>query len=163
MQLLFTTTGSWISRLIRKLTSSSVSHSALGLEWGGVPVILEADWNGVVLKVRSVWETQVKVIAEYEVLPRLELNRALSHIGARYDYRGLLGFLWVLVAKRLGKRLNNKLASSKAMICSEFIVRLGQGVIEGWGQFDPETTSPADLHSWCETASSLLVSPVRKV
>lgn len=154
--LIFGTTNKLLSRLIRWVTRSRTSHATLGLEINGVPLILEATTGGVRIIPRAKWLIDHILVAEFR--PKIDLSHglrdALTHIGAAYDYVGLFGYFWVLLGRRLGKKLRNPLASERAMVCSEFVMHLDTGEkIPEWKDMDWEATTPEDLLKSCEAST----------
>lgn len=150
--LIFATTTKLISRLIRWVTGSRVSHAAIGVVWEGVPVILEATQGGVVLTPRDRWLEHHIVVAEYgfKAGVLVDLPEAIQSVGRSYDYTGLVGYLVVLIGRRLGRRLRNPFATERGLVCSEFVLCLDKdGSISTWSGLDAEATTPEDLLKLC--------------
>jgi hypothetical protein len=150
MKIVFSTTNHLLSRAIRWLTSSQVSHCSIHAEMAGVPVVIEATIGGVRIIPLSKWATGNTVVGSFE--PRLDmisgLAHAVEHVGDRYDYVGLLGYIPVLLARWLRLRCRNPLASPSAMVCAELILHLDHGGnVPEWRGLDPEATTPQDLLS----------------
>ena len=157
--IVFLTTDMLLSRFIRWLTKSPVSHVALGLTLEGVPVLLQADIGGVQITLRESFLKKHKLVSEYAFTsPGIEnaLARGVREIGERYDYVGLVGFFVVVVGRLLGRRIKNPLASRKAVVCSEFIVGLDREgfCVPDWRGLDPETTTPGELLAICRGSSA---------
>lgn len=153
--LLFTTTNTPISRLIRWVMGSRASHTAIGLLWEDVPVVVEATTGGVKNTPRALWAKDHIVIAEYSFKPGVvvDLSEAITGLGRAYDYVGLLGYLVVLLGRRLGRKLKNPFAREAGLVCSEFVLCLDkEGSIPEWKGLDPEATTPEDLLQICEAA-----------
>jgi hypothetical protein len=156
--LVFTTTGSWVSAIIRWFTGGIASHVAIGTDLHGVPVLLHADVGGVQLSHRGRFFGDFgsnAVVAEYRFVgdvAEARLARAVAHLGDRYDYAGLFGYAPVMVARWLGKKIRNPLASPRAMVCSEFVLLLDVGgdLVPAWQGLDPERTTPEDLLAICK-------------
>jgi hypothetical protein len=156
MHLVFTSSDALISRLIRKVTGSEVSHVALRLSLEEVPVFLHADVGGVKIVAQEAFfasRTERYVFAFKErVSPKL----AVAYIGARYDYVGLLWNLFRIMTKWLGYAWHRPLQSPQALVCSEFIARLGLASFVG---LDPENTTPQDLLEVCKKAPEFELVP----
>lgn len=160
MTLVFLTTRGVLSRLIRWATNSAASHVAIGVDLAGVPLLLQADIGGVqtTLRERFIQRGHV-VVAEYEcaTLPPIALAGAVSCIGEHYDYVGLLGYAFVMLGRHFGRKVRNPLASSKATVCSEFVLSLdprGEHVPD-WATLAADRTSPEDLLQVCRSRADL--------
>jgi hypothetical protein len=161
--LIFSTTGKLLSRIIRRLTRSQVSHVAIGTSMQGVPVIIEATTFGVRIYPRKRWERGKKIVAEARFYPDLSgsIAHAIEHVGDRYDYTNLIGYLVVLPARWLGRKIKNPFASPKALVCSELALHLDhEHRIPEWEGLDPETTTPEDLLRLCRIGHSFALLPV---
>jgi hypothetical protein len=168
----FSTTGMWLSRLIRWATGSKYSHAWIrhGSEvWGG-DWITQAD-----LPVVRTWPERTASqtwTVKRLYRPRFNLRPALARVRADfdepYDVWGLFGMAVVTAARKwLKRKIKNPWASPKKVYCSEFVVsillhvRLPDGSplpgLEGW---DPETSSPQELESYCASQPAYF-EPVR--
>ena len=154
--ILFSTTTFWLSRLIRFFTRSPVSHAAVCVRTPSLPpMILQAEIGGVQALVRGKWEKSNKIVREFRVLLPVDVSHACEHLGDRYDYVGLLGYIPVLLGRWLGRKIKNPLAASRALICSEFVLHLDHdGQIPEWRGLDLEGTTPADLFVICSKGVS---------
>lgn len=142
MKIGFSTTNSWVSRSIRWVTGSSVSHAYIEFEWLGRPFIMDADWSGVRIVPREKFRDQVVALIPVQV----DLHLAFDFVGDRYDYGGLLGMGWVILGRFLKRKWRNPFANARARFCSEMIVHMLQRAhYPGSGSLDPSTTSPQDL------------------
>lgn len=134
-----------ISKLIRKFTKSKFSHSALYLEIDGTAYIVDAQKDGVNLRLFSRW-TEIYnynyVVHRSQKNNNEEVikNRALSKCGTTaYDFEGLLVKQPIELAT--GKWRKERCEECK-MYCSEFV---------GW-VFKADLSyrmSPQDLYEWC--------------
>lgn len=155
VSVIFSTTGKLLSRLIRWFTRSRVSHSVVCLSVAGVALVLEATMGGVKATTRKKWERSNKIVREFKVIPRISIAHACGHLGERYDYVGLLGYLPVLVARWLGRKIKNPLAAPGALVCAEFVLHLDHGgLIPEWKGLDPESATPEDVLRACEQGKS---------
>jgi hypothetical protein len=160
--LMFSTTNSWLSRIIRWATRSKVSHVSIGTSMQGVPVVIEASGLGVRIYPRKRWAKSRTVVAEARFYVDIsdEIPYAIEFVGDRYDYAGLIGFLVVLPLRWLGRKVKNPLGSSRAFICSELPLRLDrEHRIPEWEGLDPETTTPEDLLRLCRIGHSFALLP----
>lgn len=151
LDLVFTTSASWISRAIRFFDRSPASHVSIlfeSTELGGTWA-LEADLSGVRLRPEARWARGKRVVARFRARTDLSagLRAAASLVGRRYDIQALLGFAWVILMWRwCRRRVRNPLASPRAYVCSEFAVHLRDGAtIPEFVGLDPERTSPKVL------------------
>jgi hypothetical protein len=150
IRLLFTAAPDPISKAIRKLTGQSVSH--VGIQTGP-QTVLSAELGGVVEQTDLQFLAQGrKLIASYEATPEGEPHllvwRAKAHLGDKYAFGELPGFVWSTLARRwLGKAIKNPLHDPKAVVCSEFVLYLDDetGFVTEFVGLDPETTTPGDL------------------
>lgn len=160
LTLAFTSSSALISRTIRFFTRSRTSHTAIGLDLFGTPFFLHATVGGIQMTPRARWLKTNRVVAEFTIVPDLHegLQTALHHIGDAYDYRGLFGFFFVLLAKKLGRTRRNLFASPTAMVCSELALHLdlAGSKIQAWRDLDPERTTPEDLLQICEKSAQFV-------
>jgi hypothetical protein len=162
--LVFTTSSHWLSRTIRAVTESEVSHVAIGTEIFGEQVLvhsaLDGDTgrSGVQITPLGKWLETNYVVAEYNIVPDVTTNMAplIRLLCERYDKMGLVGYLIVFVAKWLGKKIMNPLSRPNAWVCSRYVLRLDPEAraIPEWAGLDPEKTTPHDLLLLCRTGNS---------
>lgn len=146
-----------ISKIIRFLTNSKVSHSAIGLELDGVKYFLHADTKGVNLVSRSNFLKEDYLIDEFEVIPNIEeeVFCGLRYIGKKYDYTGLVGFLPMMLFRIFGIKITNILNNKSSYFCSEFIVDIDKfSKIKEFSGIKPGETSPKDLYKIVSSGSS---------
>ena len=122
----FSTTSAPISRIIRAVTGSRVSHAFL-LYWSDdldQDMVLEATTEG--LRIVS-WARFQKSSRVLETLPIAwpiapALRQHADWLGIHYDFAGLVGAAAVVAS---GGRLSNPLGfGSDSLFCTEFIVRI---------------------------------------
>ncbi len=155
VSLIFTTSGHWVSRLIRFFTRSPVSHVMIGHEYLRQPISLHADTRGIIIETREKSLKGREVYAEYRIIQGVHLQKSIELLGQDYDFKGLIGFAIHVIAKWLRWKIRNPFTSSKEMFCSEFVVRMNQcGCIPEFDGLDPELTSPGDLLRICEKGGS---------
>lgn len=144
--ILHCTSNRLISRMIRKFTKSKFSHSALYVEIDGTAYVIDAQKDGVNMRLFSRWQA----IYNYDYLvhrtsdlvfnPEIIVNRALSKCGTTaYDFEGLLWKQPIELAT--GKWRKEKCEECK-MYCSEFV-----GWV--WKADLSYRMSPQDLFEWC--------------
>jgi len=147
---------SWISRIIRWFTRSTVSHCFIvydDLEWGR-QMIMESE-GGLGGSVRIVnfnaaSQDIVKLVTpKYDIEPGM--RRMVDRLGEVYDYQGLFGMAWVELGRWLKKKWRNPWQSSKAMFCSELVAQvLKDSKYPGAEKFDPGSTDPQMLLEFFE-------------
>jgi hypothetical protein len=129
----------------------------LGLDVMGVPMLLHCTSGGVRFTPRTRWMASNRLVAEYRFLVDVDegVRHAFEHLGEKYDYVSLFGFLPVLLFRWLKIKVGNPLASARAMVCSEFILHVDQGDrIPEWDALEYETTTPQELLDICEQRKS---------
>lgn len=147
--------------LIMKLTKSKVSHAAVGFDLWGFPMVVHASIGGIRVLPRSKFSKKHVLIAEYAV--KTDITKGLQHtaslIDRNYDYKGLFGFLFVIMAAWFKRKIKNPLASPTALFCSEFVLHLDKDdEIPEWNDFEYETTTPGQLMSSCSGPSFTSIS-----
>lgn len=152
----------WVlwSWLIQKVTRSRASHVLIRTPVLGCDCFIHATVGGVKITPAARYMRGREVVAEFRIMRKLDsgITHAMSHVGARYDYAGILGFLWVVLAWRLfRKRIKNPLASPTGVVCSEFVLELNHGKqIPEWLGLDPERTHPQHLLEIAERGGSFV-------
>jgi hypothetical protein len=159
--LLFVAADTFVSRAIRFITRSRVSHVAIGgFALESMPVVIHADLGGVQVTPRARFLTKNALVAEYDILPPVNLSAALERLGERYDFAGLAGYLPVLFWRRLGRAIKNPLAAHNATVCSELVLALDDArAVPEWIDLDPETATPQDLLARCSQGASFRQVP----
>lgn len=146
----FSTTHSKMSRLIRWFTKSTVSHSFI-LYYSPLfeqQMVMEASWSGFRIVPYSHFTKINKVVEIIRLKTDVHqgLKIAADWLGAGYDYPSLIGQVVILVARWFKRRVNNPFKDEKALICSESVVKMLQGVgYPGAADLVPENTNPEDL------------------
>lgn len=146
-----------MSWAIRKLTGSAVSHCFIVHEALGVECAVEAAGDGVVLLPLEVVRERGDIVSLVDMGDSLEVGMGdlAGMIGHPYDYLGLLGFLWVLGGRKLGKDWYNPFRSDTRLFCSESVVRILQKCkVPGASLLDPESCSPADVLAFLTRTTS---------
>lgn len=157
LTLLFTSSSDWSSKIIRFFTRSKTSHVMIGLQLFGVEMLLHCTGGGVQFTPRRKWMRDNYMVGEFTCTVDLTygLSHAVRHLGEKYDYLSLIGFLPILFFRWLKIKVKNPLASPKAMVCSEFVLHVDpEGKVPEWSGMDPETTTAQDLLELCEEGKS---------
>jgi hypothetical protein len=77
------------------------------------------------------------------------IQKSFDWLGQRYDYIGLFGMFFVMVARWFKKKIRNPLSSSTSMWCSEAGAKILQiSGYPGAEKLDPPTTTPEDLRDF---------------
>lgn len=140
------------SALIRLMTKSKVSHCAIGVDLYNIPIVIHAGVGGVHVSTRKKFLKDSNIVYEFKVVPDISDNvrQAISMVGEKYDYVGLLGFIPVLMFRWFGRKVKNPFASASAVICSEFILAVDKDKkINEWSNLDPEASTPDDVLKSC--------------
>lgn len=147
----FSTTDKLLSQLIRLATRSKVSHAYFRTTLLSRPVVVHADWQGVTVTDYARWLRANSVVAEYRIdAPILPMvGELFEHLGAGYDWGGLVGQGWVLLGRLFGRTWANPLQSNDRWYCSELVAdSLRQmGAQLPWR---PEAASPEDLYRYAQ-------------
>lgn len=146
------------------MTNSDTSHVCLGTEIFGEPVFIHSALDGdtgrtgVQITPRSKWEKDNIIVAEYDIIPAVVSNMRpmIQLLCEKYDKAGLLGYVIVIVAKWLGKKMMNPLASTNALVCSRYVLKLDPTgeLIPEWHGLDSEKATPHDLLLLCRSGIS---------
>ena len=88
----FSTTNSLISKIIRSFTKSEVSHSYIRVydEFLKTPLILHADWGGVMFSHAEKFDIENRAAEEFIIDDtRLDcsIKKNLWHLGKKYHYK----------------------------------------------------------------------------
>ena len=149
--LVFSTSKGFVSRAIRWFTRSKASHVMIGIEVHNQPMLLHCTSGGVKITPRAKWFKDSTLISEWRFKDEPNVDHALSHIGDKYDYLTLFGWGAVILLWRWFRiKAKNPLQSPTAMVCSEFVVHLGEpelgaNNVKDWRELDPETTHAQTL------------------
>jgi hypothetical protein len=151
IQIGFSTSNAWYSRMIRWVTKSKCSHTFLICDFYGRRVVLEEGPFGyfpsrLFSAVPS--DELVGVFtprASQEALAKA-VHDSIQDIGQAYGYLVLIGMAVVYLGRWLGKKWRNPLASGRSNICSERNCKILKDAEEpGVENMDPSATSPEDL------------------
>lgn len=150
----FSTTNRLLSRVIRWVTRSRVSHVWLSWESRelGQRMVMEAHWDFRAIPYASFARANT-VVKEIEIRRNGEalVKSCVDFLGQPYDYTGIVGGLWVQLGKWLRRRWRNPLGKSDAQTCSEAVTRGLQEIgRRGARRLDAESTSPQDLLEFLE-------------
>jgi hypothetical protein len=122
---------SWVSRLIRWFTRSQCSHTFVTVEDQTLGrVVVESDAGGVQVVMWQRFNTPGNtVVGAYvptvDLLPALKVAMT-DYLNDEYDYSGVVGMAWVMLWRRLKRRVRNPLHRSKTLFCSAFVTRVLQ-------------------------------------
>jgi hypothetical protein len=154
----FSTPRRWnpLSALIRAMMRSKASHAWLLVEdpLFELRLVLEAHSTGFRLISLAEFVKGNKVVALVEpahpVAPGLP--EAGGWLGDEFDVLGLFGIFLTLVAKWFDRKAwRNPFTSSRALFCSEAVVRVLKAAhYPGSGRLGDETTTPGELLAFLE-------------
>jgi len=126
----FSTTNSSWSRLIRWFTDSQVSHTYIRIydHYLHAPLIIHADWPGVIFEHAEQFDQDNLVIEEFEIEDeRLEqgFKQSLKHLRKKYDFWDVINWALTLKFTRWFKRkIKNPLEDPKKLICVDLVARI---------------------------------------
>lgn len=157
----FSTSGSLVSRLIRWLTRSDVSHAFLLIDDAlfGQPMVMEAIDSGVSLVTLKTFRktNQIVTVLQPPVTLESSVRRAADWLGEHYAFEGLFGMLVVQAGWWLRRHWYNPIHQSKALFCSELVTFVAQDA--GWPGtmcLDGFSTNPAALRACLQKTSTTL-------
>lgn len=147
----FSTSNSWVSRLIRWATDSDVSHTFLLVEIDGIEFVAEASFSGFRLILMRNWIRGNEIVDIIEPLVPLDKGWLVAEdwLGESYSWTGLIGYGWVVIGRKLKRKFHNPIHESKSLFCSEANTKVIQA--SGWPgseNLDPASMSPADLRDF---------------
>lgn len=149
----FTSSKTWVSKVIQFFTGDVVSHAFVLVEGGEVGDVIDAAWCGFRINTTDKIGAGIVEVLDTQVPMRLDL--AKQWLGTPYAYEALLGMAWVCFGRMLRHAWRNPMPNPHHMFCSEAIVYLMQASGEpGAEALDPLRTSPADLRRWMKTRSA---------
>jgi len=122
----FSTTDSLISKIVRWITRSEVSHCMITYrdETFDRVMVLEADWFGFSNVPWSVWKRKNTLLERHSIIKvdeqktTISLSKLVDYLGSGYDYKGIIS----LSLRRFLKRFKNPFQSSSKLFCSESVV-----------------------------------------
>ena len=159
--LIFSTASGILSWLIRRFQgkNAKASHCAIGTEMHGIPVVIEDTVGGVRIYPRDRWIKEHRLVEEYAFLPpNMEdgVRHTIEHVGDKYNYAGLFGYLWVMLGRWLRHKWHNPFASTRKDVCSGFILEMDPDriLVPEWKSLIASETIPEDLRQICATGAS---------
>ena len=153
----FSYSNSLFSKLIKIFTSSKISHTYIRLP---VPeyntsVVFQASLLSVHYVTADVFKSHSTIVEEYELEVSDEQFSVgekfrVTEVGKPYSYTQILGFLYVLMLRKFGKKVSNPLSNGDhAYVCVE-VVANSIGVSNG------ESMTPEELRLWCKDNARLV-------
>ena len=159
----FSTTNHLVSRVIRFVTRSEVSHALLTYqdETLGKVMVLEAVGVGFRMVPWTKWRQGNTLVARFgvvrgapgEAISQEVQVRALQALagllGEEYDTLGALGYVFKRLFKYAFKKLRNPFQSPHKLFCSEAVALFLRYLKLLPEKLDPAFQSPGDLLSLC--------------
>lgn len=149
MRIVFTASNGWLSRTVRFVTRSKVSHVAFVYYDKAFKkdMVLEAINTGFHIRTLERMLEDCTIVESFELPQEEEILVTLSNwLDAPYDYGGLIGQAFIHIARIFKRRIRNPFASKKAFFCSEIAVTLLQAIkYPGSEILIPENTDPQSL------------------
>jgi hypothetical protein len=145
----FSTTKKFMSKLIRWITRSPVSHAWIAFddETLGMRMVMQAETWGYEIRPWNRWCKENVLVAEFSIVcPRVpeSLRWIATFLGTRYDYRAaILSGIWRWVKRWFkGRCLNDP----TKLMCSEGVIRMLQDAeCAAVLDLDPDATNPKVL------------------
>jgi hypothetical protein len=150
----FSTTNAPLSRLIRRLTRSRVSHAFLVYRDVDFDreMVMEAVGAGFRIVPLDKFEKHNSIVRLFTPRHSIDegLKAAVDWLGEGYDAPGLVGMGLLVIARwlRLRLRTRNFLARSSALFCSEAVALACRTCRYPGFRHEPETTTPEDLFAF---------------
>lgn len=147
----FSTGNNILSRFIRWATKSKASHAWLSFSDSTLKqeMVMQATIGGFSVMTMREFALHHVVVAQIE--PKVSLDQAVVDAAdwlgvTHYDYGGLIGGLFVVIGRFFKRKIKNPFASSKALFCSEAVVKILQDAkYPGAEALVPDSTTPQDL------------------
>ena len=134
-----------LSKIIRWITSSKFSHSAMFIEIWGQPYIIDAQNDGVNVRPFDIWKkkygyTFIVHRSPLYLDPKEIAKRAMTKVGnTGYDFISLIFKHPFKLIFGTWRMKNNQF---EKMTCSEYVAWV-------YGANKAYRMSPEDLHQWC--------------
>jgi hypothetical protein len=151
MKIGFSTSNSVVSKIIRKLTKSKVSHTYIKCQVERYDVVLHANQHGVEFDKYNDFDRKFEIVAEYDLKLTAEqedafMAYAIRQLDRSYDFLGVAGFMWVLLNRSFGRKVKNPFSNKSAYYCSELIIcSLQAAQFVGSELFDKDLVTPEEL------------------
>lgn len=151
MILVFSTSDRWISKAIRRVTGSRVSHVAFLTLASEQTVVLHADVGGVQFTPLAEFLRKNRIVEAYERATcttrdeACSLARAMAKLGDSYDYASIVTRAVARFVQWFGVKFRNPLRSPRSVVCSEFVAR----TVSDFARYSAEDVEPEDLRSHC--------------
>lgn len=130
-----------LSGIIKHVTNSVFSHTALVLEINGMIFICDSQKDGTRIRSISKWEKDHNykyVVSRPINEPKDLINKVEPYLNSRYGFIDLVRHLIYRYTKIwLGSRREDK-----NLVCSEFVMRV-------YGAKDAYKKTPQDAYTWC--------------
>lgn len=157
VSLIFTRNSSWISKTIRWLTKSEVSHVSILINTAfGDNMLLDVTYNGY-----KMIPLELFLNRGNHIVHQMKLNHDVSKgikvvsrwLGKPYDFKTLLSFV-NLFNKIFQRTLSHPMDNPNSLICSEMVtIMLQKSDFPGSEILVPKKTSPNDLMEFLKSSS----------
>jgi len=147
---------SWVSKIIRWFTNSTVSHTFIVYyddEWKRDMIMESEGGMGGSVRIVKFNPASTSIVKMFTPKHDIEvgMDKMVEHLGEVYDYEGLFGMAWVELGRWLKRKWRNPWHSSKAMFCSEMVAQvLVDSAYPGAESFDPASIDPEMLLEFFE-------------
>lgn len=150
----FSTTNSIASKIIRLFIKSRMTHCYISFydEFLKIPIIFHADYTGVVMENRAIFQKHNIIIQEFEfesdlVLRSIQKNS--KYLGLKYDFPVLKDWALAIAFQRwVEKKIERPFEDPEALWCVDFALKVTNDTNETslpLGRYLPST-----LFEWCE-------------
>ena len=150
----FSTTNALLSRLVRRLTRSRVSHAFLVYRDVDFDreMVMEAVGAGFRIVPLDKFAKHNRLVRIFTPRHSIDegLKAAVDWLGEGYDAPGLVGMGLLVLGRLLRLRLGtrNLLARSRSLFCSEAVALACRSCGYPGFRFEPDTTTPEDLFAF---------------
>lgn len=149
LRVLFTTADDVASRSIQIFTGSRISHVALVLEGAAGDEVIHAVGEGVVHEPRErlYGKRRYRDVAEFVILPPVELSGVLARLGQPYDYPEIASRPVLKGLRAAAPWLPAAIASRRRRSCARLVLDLDpdRRRIPEWRDVSRHSATPADL------------------
>lgn len=143
-----------VGDIIKDVTETYISHTALYIEIYGIGFIIDSQWDGT--RFRSFKDWQNKYNYSYHVSRRIGLidQEDLTEKVQKYVNRmyGFVDLIRHLIMRYFNVWLGSK-REDKNLVCSEFVMRI-------FGNKDAYKATPKDALKWCKENGFKIVDTV---
>jgi len=158
----FSTSNRLVSRVIRLVTKSKVSHVWLLVSdsFLGTDMVMHATMGGFQMLGYEAFKKTHKVVAILDLQHPVDegIRKAIPLLGFGYDYTGLFGAGFVIIGRWLKRKWKNPFQAPSKLFCSEIVTFvLQEGGLPGSESLDQSGSNPEILLDLLSTNQAVSV------